>query len=282
MNIDNKDNNINSNPHVGELLPGYLDGSLPAADVAAVRAHLDTCDAFRADYADLQATRAMLQQMPVVLTPRSFVITEETAARVRKPSLLERIFTPRFAPTFAGGSVVAFVLLVFLFATSTTSTYVSAPQVTSGLFAQVTESSTPSDASRIAQNSDAQPKQSGPGAVATTAASEQPTMSAMGAAPNNAAPSLATPDPLAITSAPLPEGTPTGDTSGTGYSFAPSAQSPESATTASDLANEPGMTTYSGNYTTTPPVSGNSILELGLLALGLALAAAAIIARRRI
>jgi hypothetical protein len=276
MNLDNKDNNINSNPHVGDLLPGYLDSSLPVADLAAVRAHLDTCDACRADYADLQATRTMLQQVPVILTPRSFVITEEMASRVRKPSLLERIFTPRFAPTFAGGSVVAFVLLVFLFATSTTSVSVSSPQATSGLFAQVTESSTPSDTSRIAQNSDAQPKQPGPEAVATTAAGEEPTVAALSALANNdTAPAPTTPDSLAGTSAQSPpEGTPSADhiaSAGAGV------QPP-----AGGLAGEPGMTTYAGNYTVTPPVSGTSALELGLLAVGIALAAAAIIARRRV
>src|SRR6478672_569464 len=186
MNIDNKDNDINSNPHVGDLLPGYVDSSLPVADLAAVRAHLDTCDACRADYADLQATRTMLQQVPVILTPRSFVITEEMAGLVRKPSLLERIFTPRFAPTFASGSVIAFVLLVFLFATSNASAPVSAPQAMSGLFAQSTELSTPSDTSRVAQNSDAQPKQPGPETTSTTAAAgAEPTALAMSAPSNN-------------------------------------------------------------------------------------------------
>ena len=276
MNIDNKDNNINSSPHVGDLLPGYLDSSLPAADLTAVRAHLATCDACRADFADLQATRTMLQQVPVVLTPRSFVITEEMASQVRKPSLLERIFTPRFAPTFAGGSVVAFVLLVFLFATSTTSVSVSATQGVSGLFAQVTESSTPSDTSRIAQNNDAQPKQPGPETTATPAAGAEPTMSAMSVLANNdTAHAPATPDSLAGTSAQSPpEGTPSADhiaSAGAGV------QPP-----AGGLASEPGMTTYSGNYTSTPPVTGTSVLELGLLAVGIVLAAAAIIARRRV
>jgi anti-sigma factor RsiW len=277
MNIDdNKDNNIGSSPHVGDLLPGYLDSNLPDADLAAVRAHLDTCDACRADYADLQATRTMLQHVPVILTPRSFVITEEMAGRVRKPSLFERIFTPRVAPTFAGGSVVAFVLLVFLFATSTTSVSVSAPQAMSGLFAQSTELSTPSDTSRVAQNSDAQPKQPGPETTSTTAAGGEPTALAMSAPSNNdTAQAPETPDPLAITSAQsLPKATPSADhIASTGAGVQPPA---------GGLANEPGMTTYSGNYTATPPVSGTSILELGLLALGIALAAAAIIARRRI
>ncbi len=276
MNIDNKDNNINSNPHVGDLLPGYLDSSLPAADLAAVRAHLDTCDACRADYADLQATRTMLQQVPVILTPRSFVITEEMAARVRKPSLLERIFTPRFAPTFASGSVVAFLLLIFLFATSNGSAPVNAPQATTAFSAHAAESSTPSDQARIAPNADTQPKQPGSGVAATTAAGAEPTTLAMGAAPNNgAAPAPATPDTLAGTSAQSPpEATPSADhITSTGAGVQPPA---------SGLANEPGMTTYSGNYTATPPASGTSILELGLLALGIALAAAAIIARRRV
>ena len=272
MNIDKKDNNINSNPHVGDLLPGYLDSSLPAADLAAVRAHLDTCDACRVDYADLQATRTMLQQVPVILTPRSFVITEEMAGLVHKPSLLERIFTPRFAPTFASGSVIAFVLLIFLFATSNASAPVSAPQAMSALSAQSTELSTPSDASRVAQNSDAQPKQFVPETTSTTAA--EPTVAAMSALTNNdTAP--ATPDSLSGTTAQSPpEGTPSADhIASTGAGVQPPA---------GGLANEPGMTTYSGNYTATPPVSGTSILELGLLALGIALAAAALIARRRI
>jgi hypothetical protein len=276
MNLDNKDNNINSTPHVGDLLPGYLDSSLPAAELAAVRAHLETCDACRVDYADLQATRTMLQQMPVALTPRSFVITEEMAGRVRKSSLLERIFTPRFAPTFASGSVVAFLLLIFLFATSNASVTVSSSQGTPGFFAQVTGSSTPSDTSRVAQNSDAQPKQFGPELTVTTAAGAESTALAMSApSSSDTAPAPATPDALAGTGAQSPpEATPSSDhIASTGAGVQPPANG---------LANEPGMTTYSGNYSAAQPVSGTSILELGLLAVGIALAAAAIIARRRI
>ena len=275
MNSNNKDSSISSNPHVGDLLPGYIDNSLPDTELAIVRAHLDTCDACRADYVDLRATRAMLQQMPVVPTPRSFVLTEEMARRARKPSLLERILSPRLAPTFAGGSVLAFVLLVFLFATSTTSVSVSAPQVMSGLVAHATESSAPVDGARLAPDTAPQANEFSPGVIATTAAGEAPTALALGAAPNNnAAPAPVTPDTSAVTNAQsLPEGTP--------YYYLPSTKATDSTTIASGLANEPGVTAYSGNYTTTPPVSGTSILELGLLALGIALAAAAIIARLR-
>jgi hypothetical protein len=280
--MDNKDNITNA-PHPLDLLPGYIDNSLPEADLAAVRAHLETCASCRAYQADLQSTLSMLQHMPLVPAPRSFAITPEMAGRVRKRSFWERIFTPTFAPTFAGGSVVAFALLIFLFVTSTTSSVPASPQVTTASSALIADSATPSDQARVAPNADTQPKQN-PGSGATTSAGEEPTVQTLGAAPNNsAAPAPATPNPDAITDAQAPsEGTPPEDTPATAYSFRPSAQVPESNTVASGLANEPGMTTYAGNYTATPPSTPASILELGLLALGVALAAAAIIARRRI
>ena len=120
------------------------------------------------------------------------------------------------------------------------------------------------------------PSNRAPRLLATTAAGEEPTLSAMSALANNdTAPAPATPDSLAGTSAQSPpEATPSADhIASTGAGVQPPA---------GGLANEPGMTTYSGNYTATPHVSGTSVLELGLLALGIALAAAAIIARRRI
>lgn len=286
MNKDNKDNNITGSPHVGDLLPGYIDSSLPAGELDTVRAHLEGCDACRADYDELQAIRRMLQQMPVTLAPRSFALTEGMASRVRKPSLLERIFVPRLAPTFAGGSVVAFVLLVFLFATGNVALPVSSPQIMGSFSQQAPENSTPSDGTRLAPDTDMQPKQPNPSAMETPQVWKESTIMAQGATPNSdSVPSPATPDAISMTTSPAP---PQGslvpeDASGTTAGGPPSDVTPNTALSSSttDKSAEPGMTTNDGNYTTTPSGTGTSILEIGLLTLGVTLAAAAVIARRR-
>jgi Putative zinc-finger len=110
----------NNNPiedeHVREQLSAYIDDVLSETEHERVRAHLEECVACHTDYTELRATQLILQQMPMAVAPRAFTLTEEMAARVRKPSLLQRIFTQRLAPTFATGSVVAFVALFLLLA----------------------------------------------------------------------------------------------------------------------------------------------------------------------
>jgi hypothetical protein len=291
MNKDNNDNNIMSSPHVGGQLSEYIDKSLPVGELDAVRVHLEGCDACRADYDALQATRAMLQQMPVALVPRSFAITEEMASRVRKPSLLERIFTPRFAPTFAGGSVVAFVLLVFLFATNA-----GAPVVTLGsshaLLASAPENSAMPDQSRIVSDGTVQPDNFGPSAISTAPTGSESTSGVLGAAPPNSntvpapVPQVTDTNTDTVTTALAPpEGTPaTKEAPGTtaGGAALDATATAEYAYSPVDTSTEPVMSSYAGDYTTTPPVNLTQVLEAGLLALGVALAAAAVIARRRL
>jgi hypothetical protein len=98
--------------HVWDLLSAYIDNSLDKATHAEVLAHLEGCADCRADYIELRATQRILKSMPVVPPPRAFTLTEEAVAR--RPGFLERLLAPRNSPRLAMGSVLSFVLLVFV------------------------------------------------------------------------------------------------------------------------------------------------------------------------
>jgi hypothetical protein len=117
----NDNNPIARGEHVIAMLSEYIDGALDAAELDSVRAHLEGCDACRAEHAELLATRAMLRAVPAMQAPRAFTLTPEMAHAVRPPSLFNRIFTPSNAPSMAMGSALTFVLLFFvlLFAAGT-------------------------------------------------------------------------------------------------------------------------------------------------------------------
>jgi anti-sigma factor RsiW len=51
------DRNFNTNPHVDELLSGYLDGELTQQDRQRVENHLDDCEPCRSNLNDLEALR---------------------------------------------------------------------------------------------------------------------------------------------------------------------------------------------------------------------------------
>ncbi len=123
-----RDNEIDSEGHVQDLLSAYIDKSLDETGRARVRAHLEGCADCRADLVELQATQRLLQSMPVAAVPRAFTLTPEMAAKARKTSLWERIFSPRLAPTFATGSVVAFLVLIFMLATLNSGMNAEQPQ----------------------------------------------------------------------------------------------------------------------------------------------------------
>lgn len=110
----NDNNPIAGGEHVITVLSAYIDGALEAAERDSVRAHLAGCDACRAEHAELVATRAMLRAVPAMQAPRSFTLTPEMARKVRPPSLFNRIFVPDRAPRLAMGSVLTFVLLFFV------------------------------------------------------------------------------------------------------------------------------------------------------------------------
>ena len=81
-----------------------------------MRVHLEGCDACRADYDALQATRTMLQQMPYSSRAPLFRGNRGDGEPHAQAVSARAHLHARLAPTFAGGSVLAFVLLVFLFA----------------------------------------------------------------------------------------------------------------------------------------------------------------------
>jgi anti-sigma factor RsiW len=110
----NDNNPIAGGEHVITVLSAYIDGALDAAERDSVRAHLAGCGACRAEHAELVATRAMLRAVPAMQAPRSFTLTPEMARKVRPPSLFNRIFVPDRAPGLAMGSVLTFVLLFFV------------------------------------------------------------------------------------------------------------------------------------------------------------------------
>jgi anti-sigma factor RsiW len=110
----NDNNPIAPGEHVTEMLTEYIDRTLEPAERGRVRAHLEGCDTCQAGYAELLATRQMLRAVPAIQSPRSFTLTPEMARKVRPPSLFERIFRPSNAPGMALGSVLSFVLLFFV------------------------------------------------------------------------------------------------------------------------------------------------------------------------
>lgn len=61
-----------------EALSAYLDGALDSAERDAVELRLATCDACRAELADLRRVRALLRALTEVTPPRSFTLPATT------------------------------------------------------------------------------------------------------------------------------------------------------------------------------------------------------------
>lgn len=286
-------NDVNSNGHVQELLSAYIDKSLEEPDTVRVRAHLEGCADCRAEYVGLQATRRMLQQMPIVAVPRAFTLTPEMVKGARKTSLLERIFAPRSVPTFASGSVVAFALLLFLFVSANFSQEsimtASAPVPLADTYA----ATPPADALRSmeaqptsgAAAGDQQPSESS-GSVAK----QSPTQPAADVAVAPPAPD-ATPLPggmggeaqSGMVTTPNTEVTNTGTSSPTTMLYDPSGAGNSTAAGA-DADNISPESIQQTPTAPTPLASEFNLLlavEIGLLVVGVALAVAALISRRR-
>lgn len=295
MGMRNRDNEINSREHVLDLLTDYIDRSLPVEDRKYVRAHLEDCTECRAGYIELQATRQMLQSMPVAAAPRAFTLTPEMASKARKTSLLERLFAPRLAPTFATGSVAAFALLLMLFASTSLFSpggfTPAAPEIATTFYKEDPSGTAAQDTEVQRQaNNDAQTN-----ATATTGSaagsSEAPTEPVPGAlvpAPTQGpseeiAAEPVTPDTAAGVA---PEVTPDTDIADTGIS------SPTTVT----LSNTDTAGTIVA-YSDQPPAEGEVafasvaeeqagwslllMVEVGLLVVGILLALAAFLVRRR-
>ena len=300
-----RDNEINGEGHVLDLLSAYIDRSLDEPERERVRAHIEGCADCRAAYVELQATMRMVQNMPVAAVPRAFTLTPEMAARVRKPSLLERIFSPKLAPTFATGSVVAFVMLFFLFAGSG---FLNPDGFAPAASNPAALSAPTDDAARQVEPSEGEGND-----AMSIAAAPTPTTAAFGGSAEDSSEKMPgePTQPTAEAAVPLvPAGTPLPVGSGGGL---PEEQvTPNTAITDSGTSSPttvaidpappaPGVagsgTTENQAYSTEseapaqqttlaqsqPGQDMNLLLaaEIGLLVLGLALAAAAIIARLR-
>lgn len=70
-----------------EALSAYLDGALDSAERDAVERRLATCDACRAELADLRRVRALLRALPEVTPPRSFTLPATTTPPRRAGAL---------------------------------------------------------------------------------------------------------------------------------------------------------------------------------------------------
>ena len=302
---NHQDNEINREGHALDLLSAYIDSSLAEPEREHVRAHIEECAGCRAGYVELQATIRLLHTMPAVPVPRAFTLTPEMATRARKTSLLERIFAPRFAPTFATGSVVAFLVLFFLFASVNFSN-------TNGPFPL--DSAPP--AALVAPTGAASAQEAPSADDDMTLYLAEPTVTTASAAGSGDDSARKVPDeptqPATDTAMlPAPAATPVAE----GYDgeTPPDAQvTPNTTIAGSDtsspttVALDPAVPGYAGNSSGSQAMENDSTatqdatrqlataqsqagqdmnlllaIEIGLLALGLALAVAAIIARRR-
>jgi anti-sigma factor RsiW len=302
-----KNKPIESNGHVQDLLPAYIDRSLEENERVRVRAHLEECTGCRADYVELQATRRMLQQMPIVAVPRAFTLTPEMVkGAARKTSLWERIFSPRSVPTFASGSVMAFALLLFLFATTAFTQPSSAPvdsYATSMLMTQAPErpaGGSEESTSRMSEEptpvvaADGAPNESSAKQPSAEPSAEPPVSAGANPAPD------ATPLPGGMGGGNLPESSITPNTtvgeSGTGSPtttslyFTPTegedtANSAGGSTDTDSVGGGEGADSMTDVTTAQSPLAQTFDLllaiEIALLVIGVGLGVAALIARRR-
>ena len=300
-----QDNEINREGHVLDLLSAYIDRSLTDPEREHVRAHIEDCADCRAGYVELQATIHLLHTMPAAPVPRAFTLTPEMATSARRTSLLERIFAPRFAPTFATGSVVAFLVLFFLFASVNFSN-------TNGPFSY----DSPPQAGLMAPTGEVSVQEAPSADNDTTLNMAEPTAStasATGSGDDSARKGPDEPTQPATDTAMLPAPAATPVAEGMGGETPPGTQvTPDTTIAGSEtsspttVALNPVVPGYTGNSGGSPSTENDSTatqdatrqsasaqsqagqdmnlllaIEIGLLAVGLTLAVAAIIARRR-
>ncbi|MEO8287643.1 MAG: zf-HC2 domain-containing protein [Chloroflexota bacterium] len=293
-----ENNPINGSEHVREQLSDYMDGLLTAGERAAVRAHMDGCVDCRADYIELRATQQALRSMPAVAAPRAFTLTPEMARQARKVSLLERIFSHGNAPKLATGSVVAFLVLFLVMANSN----FTGPQSSAALMAQPSAKQAPtqglSEAAPVSPNdrSSESPDASAAQAQSTsTSAAPSAGGSASGTSPEEPTIAAGAAGDSSANSQTTTSGLTDGTASPPNAEITNSENSSPTTTTMKVPSSEPDnpTTTYaltaptSPNDNTSPTAASDSstgwiALQVGLLALGLALAVGAYIAWRRV
>jgi anti-sigma factor RsiW len=309
MSKSNNDNPINGGEHVREQLSDYMDGLLSSDEREVVRLHLEGCIECRADYVELRATQKLMQNLPLAMAPRAFTLTPEMAEQVRKPSFWERLFVPRNAPRLATGSVVAFLLVIVVLAgTNGAALFTTADKATNPAALSSTQS-TEQPSQQFSLKAVAE-------ATATTAAAAAEAQSRISGSAGSTSTGEAQPPsaPAAIPSQPVPGSVNSSQAQGTttdnGTQDGNSASITPNTTVANSGTGSPTTTTlsaatpppeegtnsyYDRSVAPSPPDASHSsaatsagesrtgwvALQLGLLALGLALAAAALIAWRR-
>jgi hypothetical protein len=112
-------------PHPTEQLSAYLDGELPAAERAAVEAHLRTCGACTRAVAEMRAIDAASRSLPVEVPEGYF---EALPGRVRGRLQRQRMVTPRRALwAVAAAAVLAAVVSPFVLRQAATPPPLQAP-----------------------------------------------------------------------------------------------------------------------------------------------------------
>lgn len=115
--------------HITEQLSAYMDNALDAAAHEAVRLHLAVCAPCLAEHDELLATRDLVRSVSMVAPPRAFTLTQEMVAPSRKAGFWEQLLAPRNAPRLATGSAMAFALVLMLFVGQSFNTMVASPSV---------------------------------------------------------------------------------------------------------------------------------------------------------
>jgi hypothetical protein len=98
--------------HIEEQLSAYIDGVLNARERDVIRLHMEGCAECRAAHDSLLLTRSLVRSLPQVAPPRAFTLTQEMAAPARRDSFWSRILARRNAPRLATASALSFALVV--------------------------------------------------------------------------------------------------------------------------------------------------------------------------
>lgn len=219
-----------------ELLSAYIDNQLGVAERVALERRLEREAALRDELAELQATSALLRELPPLAIPRSFAIDPARAPQ-RGWSFPSR-WTLQLGGGLAGLALVALFSLQFLFSTGTSNTAMAPASVPAATMeAAIAMAPAPTTAPAPAAAMEAAP------AVTVAPAAGA---AALSAAPTEAPAAALEPDPDSATAA-----REAGDASGTGpaEATAPDAVAQESLT----LATASAPTEVIGNTDSSSP-----------------------------
>ncbi|MEE8466766.1 MAG: zf-HC2 domain-containing protein [Dehalococcoidia bacterium] len=232
-----------SHKHINqETLSEHLDGRLQGRDLERVEQRLEECDACRQELAELQATVAMMRQLPMETPRRSFVMSAPPLESPRAEPARARPALVLRAPNwvYAGAASVAALALAVTISVDATgglssdplrrevASTASSPTPTAeqvvALSAPFAESASGTEvegmappplaatAPTVATAGDTDRESAATGAAGGSAAQEEPEGGAGGGAPAQAfsAPPMATPAPLGTASpSDLPTSMPT-------------------------------------------------------------------------